>query len=231
VWALRPGLSGRGSRVVACALRGSGASRELKPKELSLTTWSDDLHGLLGELGVRRPVLVGHSLGASVVLAHALRWPEDVRALVLLGADANLSHLAPRMRAAAGLIEEVGLQTWIEEHWSKNTPFSASSLERSAELLDRYRQILRANDAGNYIRTCLAIATSEDLGERLGDISQPALVVVGGEDDRTLPEHGRELAERLRDARVVELPGVGHTLPLEAPAEIAAAVLEFVDGL
>jgi pimeloyl-ACP methyl ester carboxylesterase len=91
--------------------------------------------------------------------------------------------------------------------------------------------MLLANDDGNYIRTCVAIATSEDLTDQLGDVMQPALVILGGDDDRTLPEHGRELARRLGRGALVELPGVGHTLPLEAPAEIAAAVQHFLDDI
>jgi 3-oxoadipate enol-lactonase len=219
---------GPGYRVVALDLRGAGRTRERTPSGLSLTRWSDDLRALLEELDADQPVLIGHSLGASIALKYALRWPDDVRALVLMGADANLSHLAPRMRGAAELIERLGLPAWVDNHWSSNTPFSAASLRREPEILDRYRAMLLGNDDGNYIRTCLAVATSEDLTDRLGDVTQPALVIVGADDDRTLPEHGRELARRLGCGTLVELPDVGHTLPLEAPGEIAAAVQEFL---
>ena len=53
------------------------------------------------------------------------------------------------------------------------------------------------------------------------------LVVVGGLDDRTLPEHGRELAASLPNARLLELPDVGHSIPLEAPQATADAIAEF----
>jgi len=217
--------------VVSLDLRGAGATRELERRELSLETWAGDLRGVLEELHVERPVLVGHSLGASVALKYALTWPDDVAALVLMGADANLSHLAPRMHAAADAIGSLGLDRWVRERWSQNTPFAAASLERAPELLELYRAMLLANDPGDYVRTCLAIAGAEDLTSRLGEVSQPALVIVGGADDRTLPEHGRKLARRLPEARVVQLEGVGHTLPLEAPGEIAGAVAEFLGSL
>src|SRR5205807_3074993 len=138
-----------------------------------------------------------------------------------MGPDANLSHLAPRMKAAVELIERVGLREWVDAHWSRNTPFAQGSLERAPEMLERYREMLLRNDAGDYVRTCLAIAGAEDLTDRLGSVAVPALVIVGGADDRTLPEHGRELARRLGNGTLVELPGVGHTLPLEAAGEIA----------
>jgi pimeloyl-ACP methyl ester carboxylesterase len=222
---------GPGYRVVALDLRGAGATEELTRRELSLETWAEDLRGLLAELEIVRPVLVGHSLGAAVALKYALRWPDDVRALVLMGADANLSHLAPRMRAAVELIERLGLEEWVDAHWSKNTPFAAESVERSPEILERYREMLLANDPRDYVRTCLAIAGAEDLGARLDDVAAPALVIVGGADDRTLPEHGRVLARQLGYGTLVELPGVGHTLPLEAADEVAEAVRGFLGSL
>lgn len=228
IWSEVRDRFGPGYQLVLPDLRGSGRTRELERKELSLATWADDLGRLLEALEIERPVLVGHSLGACVALKYALERPGDVRALVLMGADANLSRLAPRMLAAVELIERVGLEEWVAGHWSGNPPFSAESLERAPELLAPYRAMLLANDQGDYIRTCRAIAEAEDLGRRLGEVAQPALVVVGGSDDRTLPERGRELAGRIPNAGVVELPEVGHTIPLEAPGEVAAAVRSFL---
>lgn len=222
---------GPGYSLVLVDLRGAGRTRELERDELSLQRWADDLEAVLATLGIRRPVLVGHSLGASVALKYALERPDDVCALVLIGADANLSNLAPRMTAAVERIETIGLEAWVSEHWSKNPPFARGSLERNPEILDEYRDLLLGNDPINYVRQCRAIATAESLGERLGDVTQPALVLVGAEDDRTLPEHGRRLAEQLPNAQIVEIAGVGHTLPLEAPQETAAAVSAFLHGL
>ena len=222
---------GPGYQLILVDLRAAGQTRELEEEELSLERWADDLAGLLDALDVRRPVIVGHSLGASIALKFALERPDDVRALALIGADATLSNLAPRMLANAERIENMGLEAWVEKFWSKNPPFSPESLERDPEILDEYRALLLANDPADYVRQCRAIAAAEDLAERLGDISLPALVLIGGSDDRTLPEHGRQLATRLGDARVVELPDVGHTLPLEAPQAVAAAVSAFLQDL
>ncbi len=222
---------GPGYMLILVDLRAAGQTRELQREELSLERWADDLAALLAALDVRRPVIVGHSLGASIALKYALEHPDDVRALALIGADATLSNLAPRMLASAERIENLGFAAWVEEYWSKNPPFSAESLDRDPGILDEYRGLLLGNDPGDYVRQCRAIAGAENLADRLGDINQPALVLIGGSDDRTLPEHGRQLAERLGDARVVELPAVGHTLPLEAPEAVAAAVSAFLQDV
>lgn len=221
---------GSGYRLIMLDLRGAGRSSELERTELSLALWADDLDAVVRKLELDRPVLVGASLGATVALKYALERPGDVGALVLIGTEANLSNLAPRMLAAAERIESDGLQTWVDEVWSKNPPFSQPSLGRDPSILDEYRAWLLENDPVDYVRQCRAIASAESLGGRLGDVAAPALVVVGAEDNRTLPEHGRALAESIPQARLVELAGVGHTIPLEAPAEAASAITEFLRG-
>lgn len=218
-------------QLVVFDLRGAGATRELRREELTLGRWADDLGALLGALGISRPVLLGHSLGASVALKYALERPDDVSALVLIGADPTLSNLAPRMQTAVERIEGIGLEAWVDEYWSQNPPFSAASLTRDPSMLEEYRTLVLENDAAGYVRQCRAIASAEDLADRLAQVSQPALVLVGGSDDRTLPEHGRRLASDLGDARVIELPDVGHTLPLEAPEETATAVRTFLEEI
>jgi 3-oxoadipate enol-lactonase len=230
LWSRMRDSFGEGYRLVLVDLRGAGRSRELERTELSLARWADDLGEVVRRLELDRPVLVGASLGATVALKFALEQPGDVGALVLIGTEANLSNLAPRMLAAAERIESDGLQIWVDEAWSKNPPFSQASLRRDSSVLDEYRAWLLENDPVDYVRQCRAIASAESLGDRLGDVTAPALVVVGAEDNRTLPEHGRALAESIPRGRLVELAGVGHTIPLEAPAEAARAITEFLRG-
>jgi len=220
---------GAGYRLVLVDLRGAGGSREHERGELTLARWADDLATVVRSLELERPVLVGHSLGATIVLRYALEHPDEAGALVLIGTEANLSNLAPRMLAAVERIESLGLETWVDEVWSKNPPFAAASLRRDPSLLDEYRARLLENEPVDYIRQCRAIASAESLAGRLGEISVPVLVVTGADDDRTLPEQGRQLADSIPGARLVELAGVGHTIPFEAPVETARAIVDFVD--
>lgn len=233
IWAgVRDSLAERGHCVVALDLRGSGASLEPEPREaLTLSRWAADLRAVLEELGLRRPALVGHSLGASIAVKYALRWEDDVAALVLMGADPELAvHLAPRVERWVELIGDVGLERWVAEFWSTNPPFSAASVEADPTIVDRYAAMLLGNDPDSYIRTCLAIASSESLTPVLSSVRQPALVIAGSDDDRTRPEAGRKLAAAIPNAGFVELEGVGHTMPFEAPGAVAAAIASFVDG-
>jgi len=222
---------GDGYRLIRIDLRSAGRSRETVRTELSLARWADDIAAVLDDMGIDDPVLVGHSLGASVALKCALERPDRVRALVLVNADPNLSNLAPRMLTSVERIESKGMQGWIDEFWSKNPPFSEASLRRDRGMLTEYRDLLLENDADDYIRQCRAIANAENLDDRLGELTCPVLVLIGGADDRTLPEQGRAMAAEIPGAQLVELPDVGHTIPLEAPAELAQSVQGFLAGL
>src|SRR5262245_33802878 len=222
---------GPGRTVVRVDLRGTPRSPEAERTELTLARWAADLAAVVDGLGLERPAIVGHSLGASIALRLALESPDRVGSLVLIGGEADLSNLAPRMLLSAERIEELGLEQWIAEFWSKNPPFSVPSLDRDATMLDEYRSLLLENDPVDYVRQCRAIAAAESLSGRLGEVGHPVLVVVGGLDDRTIPEHGRELAGALPNALLVELPDAGHSIPLEAPEATAEVVASFLAEL
>jgi pimeloyl-ACP methyl ester carboxylesterase/mannose-6-phosphate isomerase-like protein (cupin superfamily) len=217
---------GGGYTIVRVDLRGAGRSREADRTDLTLSRWASDLAAVLEGLELERPTLVGHSLGAAILLKLTLDRPELPGSLALIGTEADLSNLAPRMLASAEKIESDGLERWVDEVWAVNPPFAEPSLARDGAILDEYRNLLLENDPRDYVRQCRAIAGAEPLSSRLGEIGQPVLVVVGALDNRTLPEHGRELAAALPNARLVELDA-GHSIPLESPAETAAAIAEF----
>jgi pimeloyl-ACP methyl ester carboxylesterase/mannose-6-phosphate isomerase-like protein (cupin superfamily) len=219
---------GEGHQVVRVDLRGSPQSRETEQAELSLTRWAADLAEVVESLGLERPIVIGHSLGGAVALRFALDRPYTPRALVLMCTEADLFNLAPRMLASAERIESEGLKSWLSGTWVANPPFSAASLERDPSLLTEYRDLLAQNDASDYVRQCRAIASAEGLSGRLDEVVAPTLVIVGSEDDRTLPEHGRALAAGMLRGRLVELAGSGHTVPMEKPDETAQAIESFL---
>lgn len=57
----------------------------------------------------------------------------------------------------------------------------------------------------------------------------PVLVLCGGEDAVTSPEGHREMAAMAQDSELVILDGCGHLTPLEAPREVSAALLRWLD--
>ena len=116
------GLAGRGHEVVAVDLRGHGRSD--KPDHgYDFTTVTDDLVQLVASLGVDRPVAVGQSWGANVVLELGWRSPELVRGVACIDGgwielqrrfrdwEACLRALAPPSTAGRSAVDlEAGLR-------------------------------------------------------------------------------------------------------------------------
>ena len=96
-------------RVIAYDLRGSGAS-EVTPGPYSIDLLADDLRALVDALGLGRAALVAHSMGGSIALAYAARYPGDVLALVAVGAPAEFPDQARAgLAARAETVEAEGM--------------------------------------------------------------------------------------------------------------------------
>src|SRR3954471_8295502 len=96
MWApLAERLLAAGFRVVTCDLRGHGRT----PLEPGVVSNAADLLGLLDALGIARAAVVGASFGGRVALELALRAPERVAALALLGAALDEFDASPELEA------------------------------------------------------------------------------------------------------------------------------------
>jgi pimeloyl-ACP methyl ester carboxylesterase len=79
-------------RVIAFDLPGHGFSPIPKSFKGTIEEEASILHDALNELGVKAPIVVGHSWGGAIALAYALRYPQDVSGLVLLAPAAYPDH-------------------------------------------------------------------------------------------------------------------------------------------
>ena len=113
-------LAAAGHPAVAVDQRGHGLSD--KPANgYDLATVAGDLHALVAALRLDRPVLVGQSWGASVVLETAARYPESARGVALV--DGHLTDLHD------------AFPSW-EECWARLTPPPSTGLPR--EKIERW---------------------------------------------------------------------------------------------
>ncbi len=195
------------------------------------------IHGLLAKLGVRRPILVGHSYGGTISLGYAERYPRDVRGLVLVDAAAAGQHPGTVQEAQAHLIQVMQLPVVRQV---ADATFSQLLRTVSAEVGDseafapepvataHEHRLLAINMtsgnlealAGEYLA---AGGVVDRIDRRLPTVDMPAIVIQGSDDHLVKPLYGRRLAAKLPDARLEMLYG-GHMQPYDHPAAIAAAV-------
>jgi pimeloyl-ACP methyl ester carboxylesterase len=192
---------------------------------------------LLDAIGVESATLVGHSWGGGVALRVAQAHPGRVGALVLA------ASVGP------------GCLNWIDRLLA--LPFVGEAISAPAFTLaaplarPRYRRLVgvdavEAPERGSVERTLGASAPrpvwrSFLVEQRalytelpaveagLEDIDVPTTVVTGSKDHFVPTETARVLADRIRDARLQVIDGVGHVLHLRAPAALARVIVDAVE--
>jgi 3-oxoadipate enol-lactonase / 4-carboxymuconolactone decarboxylase len=111
-------------------------------------------------------------------------------------------------------------ERWFPPGFLEREPARGSALLHALQEVD---------DAG-YVQVCAALA-GFDVRHRLGEVVVPVLVVAGSDDLVTPPDKLREIADGVRVARFVELDGVAHLAPAEAPEVVAGLLRDhLLDG-
>jgi pimeloyl-ACP methyl ester carboxylesterase len=179
----------------------------------------------------RKAHIVGFSMGGYVALTLARAHPELVRSLVLAGTGAGGPGRVPRPEYVREAFE-AALALPPEEQRRMTLPYTFSRGWTEANP-ERFEEILAATlEHPTPIETIQAhMAACYRFYDEALDVERidaPALVV-HGDDDLIVPvENGRMLAQRLPNARYVELARRGHNVMLEDPEAFNALVLGFL---
>lgn len=209
-----------GWRVLAVDLPGHGRSIN-RPRQ-SVAAYARDLADFLGELGLFRVVLVGHSLGAAVVLQLALEQPDLLAGLGLISASA---HLSPPPSLVDYFSNPLTIQLGILlfQQWAFSPQTHPSEVEAAVEPLRGARPATLAGDWQAFAHF--------ELEGSLSQIAAPAWVSVGG-DDRLAPlPCAHFLSVHLPVARLQVIANAGHMLPVEQPAALTAGLRTFLADL
>jgi pimeloyl-ACP methyl ester carboxylesterase len=245
---LAPRLTGR-AEVVIPDLRGFGRSdKHLQPpaEAYSAAAQARSVLGLIGELGLERPVVAGYDIGSRIAQTIARSAPEQVRALVvsppLPGAGERVLT-AGAMREfwyqafhQLSLVEEVldgdaaAVRAYVAHFWRH---WSGPDFEPTEARLDHLAEVYGAPGAmaasiGWYRAGSggVASALAEVAPEPDERIHTPT-TVLWQEHDPLFPREWSDRLDRFfSDFELRPLDGVGHFTPLEAPRAFAAAIGE-----
>jgi pimeloyl-ACP methyl ester carboxylesterase len=228
-----PALGRAGYRVYALDLPPFGYSERVGPYDL--TTWSTELEGFERALGISRPVLVGHSLGAATVVGEALRHPRSLRGIVLLDGDALaeggipgwVAHLAVDPYFTA-LYRVLTGWDWIFRRGLR-TAYGPNAPPLTDAELERWERPFRVAGTAAAFKQMLPHGIP---GWTLGDLRHVrgvrTIVAWGAQDTVDSVSAGRASARALR-APFVLLPRAGHLSMLVDPRGVVRSV-ERVSG-
>ncbi len=190
--------------------RGHGES-EAPPGPYSIERLGRDVLAILDALELDRVSFCGLSMGGMVGMWLGVEAPERFRKIALCNTSA---HMPPpkAWTERCQLARNGRMVDFVEmviERW-----FTASFRERDPEAVNRCRERFLATPTEGYAACCEAI---RDMDQRVTicQIETPTLVISGGKDEATPPENGRFIADRIPNARYVELPDAAHLSNIE----------------
>jgi len=224
--------------VVLYDCRGAGLSPLNSTKkddsddsQLSLQTHVDDLKDLFDKLftrphttsAVQKPILVGHSMGSIISQIFAAQFPDLISRLILM--NTSLAPFPPEVRET-------------QYAWARNVRDSQSLLEIANQLAEvlvtkpaanpvaraTIRALILGQTVEGYASNVDALASWTGTIDLKGRFKGPIRIIGGGAD---VFGDGSNLAKALKGADVqhYNIPGVGHSSPVENPEALAKVLL------
>ena len=198
-------------RVYSPERRGHGRMPDVDGP-ITYEIMADDTIAFLDALGIGPAHLVGWSDGANVAMITAMRRPDLVGKLVLIGTGVNINGGKPWARA-------------MTEHFTVD--------DLPPLLIDEYAAL--SPDGREHFPVVFAklarliIDTPQTLADLAG-ITAPTLVMAG-DDDVVSVEHEEAMRTAVADGQLAIVPGASHGLPLEKPDLVARLILDFLSDV
>lgn len=214
-------------RTVVIDPPGHGRSAPVR-RRFTLEDCADAAREVMDELGIQKTRWAGLSWGGMTGMRFALRYPDRLESLALLDTSAKresrrklpayivMNAIAKRIGAIGILIDRI-----------EKLMFCAETLRSKREVVEPFREHLSRMDPESLGHSVDAVIFDRiDIRPELARIAVPTLVMVGAEDKSTPPARAREIADRVRGAKLVVIPGAGHLSALEQPEQVTQALLD-----
>ena len=177
-----------------------------------------DMAALLDEIGAKRAIIGGLSLGGYMSLAFYRAHPQRVDALLII--DTGPGFKKDDARAA-----------WNKRSHDTGDRFEREGLE-ALKSASRERSTVTHRDASGLARAARGMLTQRDAGviETLPHIKVPALIIVGADDTPFLAASDY-MAAKIPGAKKVVIPAAGHAVNIDQPQAFIDAVMPFLASL
>lgn len=192
-------------RVYAPDLPGFGKSAR-PARVLTVPELADALATWTRATGFDRAAFLGNSMGCQIIAHLAVRHPELVERVILVG---------PTMDPQARTFHQQALRWFLDIPWE---PRSLDVLTLRDSLAAGPRRVIRT----------IRYGLEDRIEEQLPHVQVQALVVRGSRDTIVPRRWAEEATRLLPSGRLIQIPGAGHAVNYNAPSELARVVLPFL---
>jgi pimeloyl-ACP methyl ester carboxylesterase len=222
IWSHQYGHLHKNYNIVAVNLPGHGQSGGKGEKDVKI--YGEWIRKLLNVLNLKKPILVGHSLGSAIALQFALDYPEKITGIVCMGGGMKMpvnsffldflkTNPAQLPEDVTGMISKFSLAK--ENRPKFFAPLQKSISESKVDVL--YGDLTACNDL--------------DLTQTADKIKVPALIICGAEDKMTPPDLSRALAAGISKSKLEIIEGAGHMVMIEKPMEFNNSLDKFAASI
>jgi proline iminopeptidase len=233
-------------RLILCDQRGTGRSGgSIDAASISLQNFVEDIEGIRKAYGLGKMNLIGHSWGGNLAMFYAVRYPQNLKSVILVDASAASAEMLKMVSKAQQdhmTAEDRKAFTDIiaTEGFKKNNPQSVEEFFRIVfrpSFYDRTKVnqlTLQFSDAtaNNFSKIPGLLfqgMESFDITKQLADVKVRTLIIQGDSDPIPM-EIPKTLHSLLKNSSLLVLPQCGHFPFIEAPDPFFKAISEFVDS-
>ena len=214
-------------RVIVPDLRGHGES-DASPGAASMNRMAQDVAALLDHLEIHRAVVGGLSMGGYVALAFYKQFPSRVRALVLADtraqADTEEGKVTRHQQAEKALAE--GMAGIADSMLPKL--LTPDTVSKRPEVVKRVRDMMLKTKPEGAAGALLGMAERDDQTSLLSQISCPALILVGQEDQITPVKDSEKMHREIAGSRLVVIENAAHVSNLERTEQFNEELTRFL---
>ena len=195
----------------------------------------EQLIALMDTLKIEKAVLVANSAGGITAALATVKYPERIKALILVGA-AIFKGGPPRWLSPLKRIPQVKrmgpliIRKYYTNFFEKARILAWHDLSKQTpEILEGYRKPMRAHNWDRALWEFALAYKNLDLKERLDSVEMPVLVITGNDDKIVPPEASEKIADKISHAELVVISNAGHLPQEETPEEFLEVVNNFLE--
>ncbi|MBB6125295.1 alpha/beta fold hydrolase [Sphingobium subterraneum] len=214
-------------RLVAYDSRGHGASSTATDDRYDMEAYYDEAAQFVERLDVGPVHFAGNSMGGWVALRMAARRPDLIRSAIAMGSTGDdeddvhaFDPVLEQLRARGG--------EGFEDGFSFIFFGDASLTSESFAPLRNYWLNHLTSLSTFYALPGAAVAHRSAVNPELRHCNVPVLAIAGAQDHVFPPSLSENIARAARHGKAVVIPEAGHSVSIEAPEQVAAAIRAFV---
>ena len=213
--------------IVMFDARGHGLSDPPTPSDPA-DVQVEDLAGLIKELKLNRPILMGHSMGSSSVARFAAKYPDVARAVIL--EDPGLVRAAAPAAGAAAQTPEQRRATILTRNNSTEAALVAGCMKNSPKWGQSECEFWAPSKRRHHPATVANVPSAlPPVGELFPKITAPTLILKA-DAQGDLRKQNEEVAGRLPRGKIVHIEGAGHNVRRENKAQTIEVMKAFLSG-